>query len=726
LGLEYNIDFEIAAAVFDMVLWVCMNYFFVIQTNVSKAFRDLVMWALVATIFDLTTALTISYGVIVPCWFNNILNTIYFITVGIVGYSFSKYVNVYVKRDDKRDLDVIIGKISVCIFVSILLANIPLGFIYSFNETEGYVHGPLYALVFILPVSYLAYALFVAILNRKSFTLKQMISFILYVILILIGMLVQFFLIPNVLITMFFVAVAIWITFLSMETPDYQLFVEAMLKFNEATAEARAATSKLLELSESKDTFMKSVTSEIKGPVTKINAYSQKISAKTADKAILLDVEKILDSIESIDDVLTEINDYISLSDDEVELNLCEYSPSEMFHNAIELGKENAREKNLDFEYEIDEKFPKKLFGDRSRLSQIIASLIANAIKFTQTGKVKLRALWHQEDKTKGSMRIEVEDTGVGMRKEEREGLNKTLKSGMVGLNPNVKGRGLGLSIAARFLSLMGSKLQFKSDYGKGTTFSFDVKQGIDAPLKVEAIELEKDITKVKSDLSLSDDLLSNKLDEVNKALLKSGKLQGKPDLKTLSKEEIKTNLAKQTQKNKEIKKAKTVPVSEDKKREIKPSLKEEASVKGQAIKQEKKLESEITVEGPKGARLKRGDFLDLQSNLKGIDVELGLKYCMNDAAFYKDMLKTYVENEKIGELLTYINMNNWDAFLLTLRSVKNTSQTIGAMELAKMAKGLELALKKGDRRYILENAKNFITKYQEIINVIKTYQEEV
>ena len=124
--------------------------------------------------------------------------------------------------------------------------------------------------------------------------------------------------------------------------------------------------------------------------------------------------------------------------------------------------------------------------------------------------------------------------------------------------------------------------------------------------------------------------------------------------------------------------------------------------------------------------KLLRGDVLKLQNGLKGFDVELGLRYCMNDATFYKDMLKTYAENEKVGELLTYLQMENWNGFQLALHSVRNTSQTIGAMDIAREAKNLELAFKKGDLNYVKSNARTFVDKYQKTISVIKDYHEEV
>ena len=318
----------------------------------------------------------------------------------------------------------------------------------------------------------------------------------------------------------------------------------------------------------------------------------------------------------------------------------------------------------------------------------------------------------------------------------------------------------------------MGSKLKFKSEYGKGTTFSFGVVQGIDKPAKVEPVLMEEDFNKTKAELDLKEDLLANKLAEVG---LEINKQENKnSDLKTAANEE-KTkarptkhdNILQESKLDallnlvKENKEKAAMPETKEVKEELKKKLKEELKdpkdkksiakkaklskkqednplkTKPDLVKEDKKhrvepITQKKNIEPNKNAenkynqnKLLRGDVLKLEKGLKGFDVELGLKYCMNDVAFYKDMLNTYVENEKMGDLLTYIQMENWDAFLLTLRSIRNTSHTIGAMELAKNAKELELAFKRGDLDYIRSDARNFLALYKKTIDIIKGYREE-
>ena len=240
---------------------------------------------------------------------------------------------------------------------------------------------------------------------------------------------------------------------------------------------------------------------------------------------------------------------------------------------------------------------------------------------------------------------------------------------------------------------------------------------------------MEEDFSKTKAELDIKEDLLANKLAEVGLEIKKQGKKKSdaKLDLVKEDKDRAEMPITKEVKEKKPVqKKAKLAEKDTKKTTKIKPNLvKEDKQQRVEPINVTKKIEPSKQENKHTQNKPQRGDILKLEKGLKGFDVEMGLKYCMNDVVFYEDMLNTYVENEKIGDLLTYIQVENWDAFLLTLRSVRNTSQTIGAMELTRSAKDLELAFKRGDLDYIKSNARAFLSLYRSTIEVIKGYREE-
>ena len=141
--LLYNIDFEISAAAFLIVLNLYIRLQYTSDSPSNKHFKKLALILLVAVILDVLTAVTISYADSVPIWFNVALNTLYFCSDVLLELEFVFYCTCATYGEVKKH---IVPKVSVVvsiIFFVILFLNIFTGLVFSFDET-GYVHGPLY------------------------------------------------------------------------------------------------------------------------------------------------------------------------------------------------------------------------------------------------------------------------------------------------------------------------------------------------------------------------------------------------------------------------------------------------------------------------------------------------------------------------------------------------------------------------------------------------------
>ena len=122
--------------------------------------------------------------------------------------------------------------------------------------------------------------------------------------------------------------------------------------------------------------------------------------------------------------------------------------------------------KNIKLIREMDK--PIKMSTDKIRLSEILTNLIDNAIKFTEKGYVKVKAR-KQED----SVLVEIIDTGLGIAKDEKSKLFEKFYQISTPSKSEVQGTGLGLSITKQMVELLGGKIDFKSELGKGSTFYF-------------------------------------------------------------------------------------------------------------------------------------------------------------------------------------------------------------------------------------------------------------
>ena len=172
-------------------------------------------------------------------------------------------------------------------------------------------------------------------------------------------------------------------------------------------------------------------------------------------------------------DLINNILDYNKIEAGKLELHPVELNLKQLLYSSTLPFYNRFEQKNVTLKVNIDERLDAQVLADDMRLIQIINNLLSNALKFTEKGYVCLNAMY--DDQSSGDMRvlISVEDTGIGIKKED---FNKVFDSfGQVYSHSTRQydGTGLGVSICQRLLLLMNSSLEMKSEFMKGTTFSF-------------------------------------------------------------------------------------------------------------------------------------------------------------------------------------------------------------------------------------------------------------
>lgn len=105
---------------------------------------------------------------------------------------------------------------------------------------------------------------------------------------------------------------------------------------------------------------------------------------------------------------------------------------------------------------------------------------------------------------------------------------------------------------------------------------------------------------------------------------------------------------------------------------------------------------------------------------LIGINVELGMSYCMDDEDFYREVLEEYINSSKVSELTALFDAKDWDNYRIRIHAVKSTSLTIGAEELSAKALALETACKNGDAHTIETNHKDCLDMYIKTLDMVK------
>ncbi|PLZ91510.1 hybrid sensor histidine kinase/response regulator [Fischerella muscicola CCMEE 5323] len=252
--------------------------------------------------------------------------------------------------------------------------------------------------------------------------------------------------------------------------------------------ELRQAEETAKNSSQAKSEFLANMSHELRTPLNGILGYTQ-ILQRTEPLT-----EKGRKGVSIIyqcgSHLLTLINDVLDLSKIEarkLELNPIDFYFPAFLDSVIEICRIRAEQKVIGFDAQLDPNLPTSIRADEKRLRQVLLNLLGNAIKFTEQGSVtfKVEVIGNREwiigkEKRPNQLpitkiRFQVTDTGVGIASEQIQKI--FLPFEQVGNHKRqTEGTGLGLAISQKIVSLMSSQIQVKSEFGKGSTFWFEVE----------------------------------------------------------------------------------------------------------------------------------------------------------------------------------------------------------------------------------------------------------
>jgi signal transduction histidine kinase/DNA-binding response OmpR family regulator/HAMP domain-containing protein len=230
-----------------------------------------------------------------------------------------------------------------------------------------------------------------------------------------------------------------------------------------------------------KSEFLANMSHELRTPLNSMLILSHLLASNKAGKLDEKQVEFAKTINKAGTDLLSLINDILDLSKIEagqMEFHLEEVSLAEIAHTMDNLFKHSAQEKGLLFLCEIAPDAPATIITDNQRLQQVLKNLIGNALKFTETGSVKLCAA--PPEKGSGmAVTLSVIDTGIGIPSEKQDLVFEAFKQADGSTNRRYGGTGLGLSISRELVHRLGGQLQLQSSVGVGTTFAFSLPADI-------------------------------------------------------------------------------------------------------------------------------------------------------------------------------------------------------------------------------------------------------
>ncbi len=246
-----------------------------------------------------------------------------------------------------------------------------------------------------------------------------------------------------------------------------------------------------------KSDFLSRVSHDIRTPINSISGMNEMILRENKDAAIQEYAEHIEEAVDVLIGLVNDVLDYSKIEAGKMTFVDRDYNTGKLLDSIIHIIQMQAEKKGLAFVCEISRELPSTLSGDDIKLQQILMNILSNAVKYTPQGTVTLHVQGEKEEGGGFFLAVQVKDTGIGIKKEDIPRLFSAFERFEETKNHSIQGTGLGLNITAYFLKMMGSKLEVESEYGKGSVFSFRLKQKIidETPISVG----EKAADKVRS-----------------------------------------------------------------------------------------------------------------------------------------------------------------------------------------------------------------------------------
>ena len=248
------------------------------------------------------------------------------------------------------------------------------------------------------------------------------------------------------------------------------------VKIADRTAKLRIAMEEAQAASKAKSEFLSTMSHELRTPMNAIVGMASMLNDSDLDDERRGYIKLIRQSSDALLSLVNNVLDYSKIEAGRLDIEHKPFSLLACAESAMNIVAAQVPETELQLFVSYDPRLPKNIYGDSTRLRQILVNLVGNAVKFTEKGHVWLKVNFEKGESEKPNLVIEVIDTGIGIPEDRLNRLFQSFSQVDSSTTRKYGGTGLGLAISQRLARAMGGSIEVQSNPGIGSVFSIRFK----------------------------------------------------------------------------------------------------------------------------------------------------------------------------------------------------------------------------------------------------------